>query len=279
MSDTVTSLIKEAVAMGIELVALPGAEIPATHPPSPISRAPCPIIFLDKDILLAKYLEAQGHRLFNSASCVEICDDKALTALHCRRLPMPRTYLPPMTFKNLTPDLSYLSNAEALGFPVVVKERRGSLGEQVWLAHNADELKALTEKYWKNDLIYQEFVNPSISAPDSLGGKISSQDLRIYIVGGKITGAIKRSNDRDFRANYHLGGAAVPHEPDEKESALALAAAETVGAAFCGVDILMRGEERLLCEINSGASFSLLDKTLGTNTAREILLYLLFREG
>ena len=39
------------------------------------------ILFWDKDILLAKHLENLGLKVFNSSKAIELCDDKAKTAL------------------------------------------------------------------------------------------------------------------------------------------------------------------------------------------------------
>ena len=37
------------------------------------------VLFWDKDVRLARELERQGHRLFNSAAAIEACDDKSRT--------------------------------------------------------------------------------------------------------------------------------------------------------------------------------------------------------
>ena len=37
------------------------------------------VLFWDKDVKLAKTLEAEGFKVFNSAEAIETCDDKALT--------------------------------------------------------------------------------------------------------------------------------------------------------------------------------------------------------
>ena len=51
------------------------------------------ILFLDKDIRLAKQLEKLGYRLFNSREVIENCDDKMLTAqiLSGHGIQMPKT--------------------------------------------------------------------------------------------------------------------------------------------------------------------------------------------
>jgi len=267
LKNAVEGFLRAADSLRIPLTPLAGANLEVCFPQPAWSLAENTgfVLFLDKDILLAKTLEAAGYRICNSAGCIEVCDDKALTALHCRRLPMPRTVAAPFTYKNMElTDFSFLSSAAAAGFPVVVKERRGSLGEQVYLARNMDELETLTRAHWRGDLIYQPLI----------GNPLCGEDIRVYVVGGEVTGAIKRVNDTGFRANYYAGARAYAYILNEEEKALALSAARAVGADFCGVDLLVDGEERLLLEVNSGAAFTLLDQTLGTDTAKTILTHL-----
>ena len=53
------------------------------------------VLFWDKDIKLAKFLETEGIKVFNSSDSIRICDDKALTYLYLRNagIKMPKTYM------------------------------------------------------------------------------------------------------------------------------------------------------------------------------------------
>ncbi len=57
------------------------------------------VLFLDKDIRLAKTLELQGIKLYNSMETIQICDDKSLTfqALANKNISMPKTLIAPGT--------------------------------------------------------------------------------------------------------------------------------------------------------------------------------------
>lgn len=59
------------------------------------------VLFWDKDVKLAKTLEAEGFKVFNSAEAIETCDDKALTFIKLKNtdIKMPATYMAPMTFR------------------------------------------------------------------------------------------------------------------------------------------------------------------------------------
>ena len=82
-------------------------------------------IFWDKDVRLAKTLEAAGMKLFNSASAIELCDDKSLTHIALmNRVPQPKTVLIPLTFPRVGyTDCTFLEKIAAyLGFPFVIKQ-------------------------------------------------------------------------------------------------------------------------------------------------------------
>ena len=61
------------------------------------------VLFWDKDIRLARYLEAKKILLFNSSKGIEISDDKSYTHLYLQNagIKMPKTIIAPMTFSNI----------------------------------------------------------------------------------------------------------------------------------------------------------------------------------
>ena len=60
-------------------------------------------IFWDKDIYLAERLEAQGIKLFNSSSAINLCDNKILMyqELIKKNVRIPHTFIAPKTFEGL----------------------------------------------------------------------------------------------------------------------------------------------------------------------------------
>ena len=100
-------------------------------------------------------------RLFNPAAAVEACDDKALTHIALAgAVPMPKTVLVPLTFPRVGyTDAAFLERiADYLGFPFVVKECFGSFGQQVYLARDMAEARALLEKTAGSPIVAQEFI-------------------------------------------------------------------------------------------------------------------------
>ena len=64
------------------------------------------VLYLDKDIYLARQLEKAGYRLFNKADFIKLCDDKVLTFIACanKGIRMPKTYAGPLMYRDLEED-------------------------------------------------------------------------------------------------------------------------------------------------------------------------------
>ncbi len=223
-------------------------------------------IFWDKDIMLGQMLEKCGLRLFNSAEAVALCDDKALThAALSGRLPMPKTIPVPQTYKYVGyGDMGFLKRAAGyLGLPMVIKECRGSFGKQVYLAQSEEQAAEIIRSHEATPMIMQRAVTESFG-----------RDIRIYVVGGEVMGAMQRSNGRDFRANIANGGSAEAYSPSGEEKRLALEAVRLLGLDFGGVDILHSKDGPLLCEVNSNAHFAGMEKSTGADISGAIMRHI-----
>lgn len=222
-------------------------------------------IFWDKDVRLAKTLEAAGMKLFNSASAIELCDDKSLTHIALmNRVPQPKTVLIPLTFPRVGyTDCAFLEKiADYLGFPLVIKQCFGSFGAGVYLAGNMEEAKAALMKTAGGAAIAQQYIASSFA-----------RDIRAYVVGDKVAAAMLRHNESgDFRANVAQGGKADAYALSEAQAALAVKTAQILGCTFAGVDLLF-GEngEMTVCEVNSNAHFAGISAATGVNIADKII--------
>jgi RimK family alpha-L-glutamate ligase len=230
------------------------------------------VLFWDKDVRLAQYLELKGLRVFNSSRGIAVCDDKSLTHLYLQGagILMPKTIAAPMTFSNIGyNNLDFLSQVEKeLSFPVVIKECFGSFGQQVYLAANKEELRAKTEDIGAKPMLFQEFIQSS-----------KGKDLRLQVVGNQVVAAMYRYNDNgDFRANITNGGKMKPYEPTQKQIDLAIECCKVLGLDFAGVDILFgKNKEPIVCEVNSNAHFKNIYDCTGVNVADSILAYIIKR--
>ncbi len=222
-------------------------------------------IFWDKDVRLAKTLEAAGMKLFNSAGSIELCDDKSLTHIALmNRVPQPKTVLIPLTFPRVGyTDCAFLEKiADYLGFPLVIKQCFGSFGAGVYLAGNMDEAKAALMKTAGGAAIAQQYIASSFA-----------RDIRAYVVGDKVAAAMLRHNESgDFRANVAQGGKADAYMLSEAQAVLAVKTAQLLGCTFAGVDLLF-GEngEMTVCEVNSNAHFAGISAATGVNIADKII--------
>ena len=227
------------------------------------------IIFWDKDTALAQGFEKLHIPVFNSASAIELCDDKYKTvkALAGLDIKMPRTFKVPFVYSGMDLfDFSFLDSVEKeISYPLIVKCAKGSFGEQVHLAKDRGEALAIIHRYAGQTLIIQEYIGS-----DTGKGK----DLRMYMTGNQCIAAIIRENQHDFRANIHLGGNGKVYQPNLLQIQLAQKIMHMIGLSFAGIDFLF-GEngELILCEVNSNAHFKELYDVTGVNAARSIIDY------
>ena len=234
-------------------------------------KAPSFILFLDKDIRLAKQLEKLGYAVFNSSQVIENCDDKMLTfqVLANKGIKMPKTLFAPMYFPHTgtgEPHLRFtLTLEKELGYPMVIKEAFGSFGAQVYLVHNRQELIAKQKQLIYTPHLYQEFIQTS-----------NGRDVRIYVVGDKVVASMYRHSETDFRANISNGGAMKPYTPNEAFCQMAIAATKALGADFTGIDLLFgENDEPILCEVNSNAHIKNIYDCTGIDVAESIFKHIL----
>lgn len=231
------------------------------------TRRPDFVLFYDKDIMLARALEARGLRLFNCARAIALCDDKALThAALSGLVPQPLTYCAPFTYENIGyTDSAFIERMfGALGAPLVIKEVYGSFGQQVYLAGSPEEVARILARIGGKRVIFQQFIKES-----------SGRDLRLNVVGGRVIAAMERwSEHGDFRANISNGGSMKKHIPTPAEEALAIRTAQLLGLDFCGVDLLRRDGSPILCEVNSNAHFKSIMQCTGVDAAYEIMAHI-----
>ena len=263
MDEMEALLLHAAKRLSISLSVCGNGDIlcaPGTKPQLP---APADfILFWDKDICLASYLEQAGYPVFNSSRAISLCDDKTATHLHLQDVPMPQTILCPLTFPGKGyVDLSFLEKAEAqLHYPMVIKEGCGSFGQQVYLVQNRQQALDILRQHAGQPLLLQEYIRES-----------SGQDKRLYMVNGRYAAAMRRVNEQDFRANIASGGTACPYTPTQEEIRLAQDACQRLGLTFAGVDILDSHRGPLLCEVNSNAHFTALYHLTHADIAQHIL--------
>ncbi len=225
------------------------------------------VIYLDKDIYLARILEKAGYRLFNRADFIKLCDDKALTNIACaeRGIPMPDTIAGPLFY---SPELKeenfrFLDNViKELGLPLILKRVYGSLGLGVYLIKTKEELIEAYKENCRAPILFQKYVGSSYGV-----------SARVIIIDKKVIGGFIRYNKNDFRSNYGDKSSSRPLKNGDQCFALAEHIAEELDIEYAGIDFMfLESGEPVLCEINSNAFFEEFEKVTGINVAKEFAL-------
>ena len=151
--------------------------------------------------------------------------------------------------------------------PVVIKLARGTHGNGVVLAETKKAAKSVMQAFYVMDddgtnILLQEFIKES-----------AGEDIRVFIVGGKVVASMKRKGlDDDFRSNIHQGGEGTIVKLNEEEKKTAQKAAKAMVLPICGVDIMRSDHGPLVLEVNSSPGFAI-EKVTGRNVASKIVEY------
>ena len=226
-------------------------------------------VYLDKDKYQSEILENLGIKLFNSHKSIRVCDDKGLTtlALMDKGVNLPKTIFGALCYnKDMPVDKAWAKKiADSLGFPLIVKESFGSMGKGVYLANNFDELLVVMNELKLKPHLFQEYL-----------GTRRGVDVRVIVVGGKAVCAMQRENEFDFRSNVAQGGKGTPIDLPPKFKQTAEKCASVLGLSYCGVDLLYGNNgEPYVCEVNSNAFISGIEKVTGFNVAKTYAEYIL----
>lgn len=204
--------------------------------------------------------------VINSSQAVEDVKDKlvCLQRLACANLPIPRTML-----VRFPVDCDLVERQ--IGFPCVVKVLVGSHGEGIYLSRDRSTFRDLME------LVASLNGHQSLILQNYIGDR-PGQDLRVWVIGGQVVGAmLRRSTDGSFKANITRGGRGEAFPLDPMMEVLARECAAILGLEIAGVDLLFDGDQYRVCEINSAPEFSGFEAATGLNIARLVLQHCSWR--
>jgi RimK family alpha-L-glutamate ligase len=99
-------------------------------------------------------------------------------------------------------------------------------------------------------------------------------DLRVFVIGGHVVGAIERRSP-GWKTNLARGGMARPVRLSSDQASLAVRAAAAVGADYAGVDLLPGRDGQLyVLEVNGIPGWKGLQEATGIDIAGELIGYL-----
>ncbi len=258
----ITEMISEGINYGLDIRLVTVEEIndliKTEKPKAVISRVINP--------KLTDCIEKNGIKLFNSASVSRLCNNKADTIrrihdvgivhiptisvtagtdgkykyelIECEALQEYNKSLSVM--KDSALDMIFYGDALKLQnisdidlSKYIIKSVTGHGGAEVMLLSDYCKTHAVfgiqepdAAKYYKDKYIIQ----PVMTGYDS--------DIRIYLTGGEIEGAVKRTAKSGFKANYSLGGSISLFEPDDYMTDLVKRILELEDFSYIGIDFL-----------------------------------------
>jgi ribosomal protein S6--L-glutamate ligase len=172
-------------------------------------------------------LEVMGARLVNRAESWAVSRDKwkSYLSFEAQNVPTPKSLL--------YPEATYDECVRALGSSLLFKPIDGTHGEGIVIVSDEQDLPAKTG-------IVQQYIKES-----------AGTDLRVFVVGDKVVGAMKRvAAAGEFRANLHQGATAVSVMVDAPTGAAAIRAASALGLEVAGVDIVISSRGAMVLEAN-----------------------------
>jgi len=155
------------------------------------------------------------------------------------------------------PETVYVSNpadeddvrAAFAGFdgPVVVKPNSTTRGVGVTKVHDADSLAGVTDYL---DLVhdYRATGDKSYLVQEYLP---DAADYRVMVLDGEVVGAVRREAPEGWKHNVHRGADATGVDLPAELRKLAVDAADTLGVAWLGVDVLVSGDRAVVNETNA----------------------------
>ena len=205
---------------------------------------------------ILKTLEGRVYMPIEPRSVI-VSHNKFLTLLALKEagLPVPKTYMAASrrTVESLLDEMDY---------PVVMKLLYGSLGKGVMFAESKQSAASFMDalERFKEPIFLEEYIeNPG-------------EDIRVFVLGGGVLGAMKRIAQKDERrTNIGIGGTGKPAKLDINMKDIAIKAANVLGMDITGIDIIKGPRGPVIIEANVNVHFEGLTKTLGMNVAKEIV--------
>jgi len=217
-------------------------------------------------LAIIRQFEEMGVPCVNPSKPINIVRDKLRTGqiLAANKIAIPKTMMVRYPIDDGLVE-------KHIGFPCVVKLVTGSYGEGVYLCEKKRDYKKLMEFIdtlgAKKTMIVQEYM-----------GAKPGEDLRVFVVGGKVIGAMRRTApEGDFRANITGGGTGSNYEITPEIEYLARETARVLELNIAGIDLLFSEHGFVVCEANSNPGFSGFEKYCQIDVADHITEYIRFR--
>jgi ribosomal protein S6--L-glutamate ligase len=209
----IDDLMNESRKLGIELRLIVGDELPESDATF--------ILFRDRNPELAAKFELEGSRLFNRAEVNRIANDKLRTFELATLLGIPAV-----------PTKKIHAVEEIESYPCVLKTVDGHGGNEVFLCISATQAASFFSQFHDRKLIVQPFIESG------------ARDVRVFMIGKEVVGAVKRTGNGSFKSNYTLGGSVEKYTLASWQEKDAVTIARAIKSDYVGIDFLLLPDGR-----------------------------------
>ncbi|QTD41563.1 RimK family alpha-L-glutamate ligase [Sporosarcina sp. Te-1] len=239
----IDDLIGSANRLNMELTVMVDEEQPAKDSDF--------ILFRDRNPLLSAKWEAEGFRLFNRSEVNRIANDKLRTYELAAMLGIPAV-----------PTQKATSVNDLASFPIVLKTRDGHGGHEVSLCGTKEEAVFFFNEHAGRQLIFQPYIESN------------STDIRVFMLGNEVLGAVKRMGKNSFKSNYTLGGSVERYSLSTTEKKEVQTIAKALKSDYIGIDFLLLPDGSwLLNEVEDPVGARSLYITHDVSPAAELMQY------
>jgi RimK family alpha-L-glutamate ligase len=209
------------------------------------------------------WAEDRGVLVMNSPRAIERCVDKFYTTalLQEAGLPVPETIV-------CEDAAEAIETLRVMG-DAIVKPIFGSLGHGMVRVTDPEIALRVVEPLKQVSSVF--YVQRTVDH----GGR----DIRAFVVGGRVIGAIERTAPAgDWRTNVARGGSVRPFDLPSAWAQMAIRATAAVGADYAGVDLLPSRDGRVfVLEVNGIPGWKGLQQATGIDVAGVIVEHLVDR--
>lgn len=240
----IDDLIIESEKIGIELLLLVDDEKP--HSDADF------ILFRDRNTKRADQFEMEGLTLFNRAEVNRIANDKLQTF-----------ELATLLGVSTVPTHRIRSIDELVSYPCVLKTVDGHGGNEVFLCTSATQAESFFSKFHDRKLIVQPFMESG------------ARDVRVFMIGNEVVGAVKRTGNGSFKSNYTLGGSVEKYILSNWQEKDVKTISKAIKSDYVGIDFLLLPDGRwLLNEIEDPVGARSLYTTHDFSVAVKLMHYI-----
>lgn len=217
-----------------------------------------------------RQLEMQGTLMINNPEAIRNAANKYYTTYILKKagLPIPETY----AVQQIDQANKIVENLH----DAIIKPVFGYKGKGIIRIKNNKLIEpngTVSDSDWKNKINMMLetsgmlYVQKFISNP--------GRDIRVYLLNGKILGAIYRNAQKGYWINnLSQGGISSPCDLTYKQREICIKAADAVGTTFAGVDLIESSDGCMILEVNGTPSGAGIFKSCGVNVAEHIIDYI-----